>query len=66
MFRGALLFVLLLAVCLAGQNRKEYRLVNLPGTLETALSRGHQAVVRQELGSLTPPGVVKGVRGCCS
>jgi len=57
--RGALLFVLFLAVCLAAQDRKEYHEVNVPGTLETALSRGQQSVVRHQLGSLTPPGIVR-------
>jgi hypothetical protein len=57
--RGALLFVLFLAVCLAAQDRKVYHIENVPGSLETALSQGQQSVVRHELGSLTPPGVVR-------
>ena len=51
--------LLLLSLLLAGQDRKEYRFANMPGTLETAVSGGQQTVVRYELGSLTPPGVVR-------
>lgn len=51
--------ILLLTASLASQDRVEYRIVSAPGTIESAISLNPQSVVRHELGSLAPPGVVK-------
>jgi hypothetical protein len=59
MRRVTLALVLMVAVSAAAQDRKEYHLVNVPGTLESTLSLNPQSFVRHELGSLTPPGTVK-------
>jgi len=57
MLTKGLLVVLFLGVSLAAQNREEYHIANVPGTLETVILRG-KIVVHHELGSLTPPGRV--------
>jgi hypothetical protein len=54
-----LVFVLAVAAYVAAQDRKEYHMVNVPGTLESILLSNPVPLVRHELGSLTPPGTVK-------
>jgi hypothetical protein len=56
--RTVMLGLMLIATDCAAQHRTEYRVMNVPGALESALSLNPQSVVRHELGSLTPPGTV--------
>jgi len=58
MLRKLLAIVLLVASCAVGQNRLDYRMVNVQGALQSALSLNPQSVVRREVGSLRPPGVL--------
>lgn len=53
-----LTFTLIVTACAAAQRRTEYRVFNVPGALESALSLNPQSPMRHELGSLTPPGTV--------
>lgn len=53
-----LTFLLIVSACAAAQSRTEYRVFNVPGALESALSFNPQPLARHELGSLTTPGTV--------
>ena len=55
---AALMILTAIAPLAQDSGQREYREVNVPGKLETALLANPVPLVRHELGSLTPPGTV--------